>query len=103
MLSSEITALVASLFNISVTLATLSFILITLWSLTWKGIALWYAARNHQNRWFIALLVLNTVGILDIIYLLWFRRDRREGVTQSLFNNPLQKESDAEVASAGTT
>lgn len=38
-----------------------------------KGYALWHAARSEQKWWFIALLVVNTLGILEIIYLLWFR------------------------------
>jgi methionyl-tRNA synthetase len=44
-----------------------------LWTVILKGYALWYAARAHQKWWFIALLVINTVGILEIIYLIWFR------------------------------
>lgn len=46
------------------------------WSLIWKGIALWYTARNSQLAWYIALLIVNTLGILEIIYLLFFRRKR---------------------------
>ena len=42
-------------------------------SIFWKGFALWYAARGSQKWWFIALLIVNTVGILEIIYLLFFR------------------------------
>jgi methionyl-tRNA synthetase len=38
------------------------------WSLVWKGLALWRAARRGENAWFIILLLLNTVGILEIIY-----------------------------------
>jgi len=45
------------------------FLAITIWSLIWKGFALWKAARLSQRNWFIALLILNTAGILDIIYL----------------------------------
>ena len=74
------------------------FALMAVWSLAWKGVALWYAARNHQKKWFIVILILNTLGILEIVYLLWFRRDKREGVTQSMFNNPLPDEPDDEVA-----
>jgi methionyl-tRNA synthetase len=48
-------------------------VVIALWSITLKGFALWHAARGHQKWWFIALLVINTVGILEIIYLIWFR------------------------------
>jgi methionyl-tRNA synthetase len=43
------------------------------WTLVLKGFALWYAARGSQKWWFVALLVLNTLGILEIIYLIWFR------------------------------
>jgi methionyl-tRNA synthetase len=44
-----------------------------LWTIVLKGFALWHAARNEQKWWFIALLVINTLGILEIIYLIWFR------------------------------
>jgi len=43
--------------------------LLALWSLVWKGIALWYAARRGEKGWFTWLLVLNTAGILEIIYI----------------------------------
>ena len=46
--------------------------LVTIWSLIWKGLALWRAAQNKQKGWYVALLVLNTAGILEIIYLLFF-------------------------------
>lgn len=43
-----------------------------MWIIPWKGVALWRAARNGQKGWFIALLVINTLAILEIIYLLFF-------------------------------
>lgn len=48
-------------------------IMIALWTVVLKGFALWHAARGGQRNWFIALLVINTLGILEIIYLIWFR------------------------------
>ena len=44
-------------------------ILILIWSLPWKGYALWTAAKRGHKIWFVALLVLNTLAILDIVYL----------------------------------
>lgn len=44
-------------------------VLVLLWSVFWKGLALWHAARRGQYWWFVILLVVNTVGILEIIYL----------------------------------
>jgi len=43
--------------------------LMMVWSAFWKGLSLWHAARRGDIRWFIALLILNTAGILDAIYL----------------------------------
>ncbi|MBT3864681.1 hypothetical protein HOE67_00250 [Candidatus Peregrinibacteria bacterium] len=43
-------------------------ILLIIWTLVWKGLALWKAARNKSKPWFIVLLLVNTVGILDLIY-----------------------------------
>ena len=34
-----------------------------------KGKGMWRAARNGQSNWFIALLLINTMGILPAIYL----------------------------------
>lgn len=50
------------------------FIILLIWSLIWKGIALWKAARNSDKAWFIALLILNTVGILEIFYIFVFSK-----------------------------
>ncbi|MEK6953079.1 MAG: DUF5652 family protein [Nanoarchaeota archaeon] len=52
-------------------------ILLVIWELIWKGMALWHSARNKQKEWFIALLILNTVGILPIIYLIWFKKKKK--------------------------
>lgn len=43
------------------------------WSLVWKGFALWYSARDEQKWWFAALLVVNTVGLLEILYIFVIR------------------------------
>lgn len=53
-------------------LAVSLFVVLTIWSLIWKGIALWKAARLSDKRWFIALMVVNTAGILEIIYIYFF-------------------------------
>jgi hypothetical protein len=46
--------------------------LAVIWELVWKGLALWRAAKNDSRAWFVALLVLNSVGILPILYLYVF-------------------------------
>ena len=48
---------------------TLILILLALWIIPWKGYALWTAAKHNQKIWFVVLLILNTVGILEIFYI----------------------------------
>jgi methionyl-tRNA synthetase len=44
-------------------------VIAVIWTLYWKGRALWRAARNGDKGWFVALLVINTLGILEMIYI----------------------------------
>lgn len=44
------------------------------WDAVWKGIAMWKSARGSQLAWFVCILVFNTVGILPIVYLLFFQK-----------------------------
>jgi hypothetical protein len=47
---------------------------IFVWTIPWKGAALWRAARRAHAGWFIALLILNTMAILEILYLFVFSK-----------------------------
>lgn len=42
---------------------------LVLWEGFWKGLALWHSGRRGQPWWFVILLVVNSVGILSIVYL----------------------------------
>jgi len=59
-------------FNLPSQASPFVFFLIMLWSL----FALWTAAKTDQRNWFIAMLIINTVGILDIIYLFRFAKKK---------------------------
>jgi hypothetical protein len=48
------------------------------WSLVWKGIALWKAARNGCKVWYLVLLLINTLGILEILYIFVFSKSSDE-------------------------
>ncbi len=50
------------------------FILVVIWSVFWKGLALWHSGRRNEPWWFLALLLINTLGILEIIYLFFFAK-----------------------------
>ena len=42
------------------------------WSIVWKGLALWKSARTDSKVWFVVFLIVNTLGILEILYLYVF-------------------------------
>ena len=58
-------------------------VLIAVWDVVWKGIALWREAKRREAIWFIALLILNTAGILPILYLVFTSDpDKRTGIVR---------------------
>ena len=63
-------------------------VIIALWTVILKGYSLWYAARGSQKWWFIALLVVNTLGILEIIYLIWFRPSSSHTTSPEVSSSP---------------
>ena len=68
---------------------TLGFLII--WTVIWKGIALWKSGRNNQLTWFIFLLVLNTAGILPILYLAFFQQESKESKRLRILEKRLEK------------
>lgn len=51
-------------------------VLVAVWTILWKGVALWRASGNRSIAWFIVLLLINTLGILDIIYIFAFSKKK---------------------------
>lgn len=47
------------------------------WELAWKGIALWKAARSSSKAWFITLLIINSSGVLPILYIFVFSKQTK--------------------------
>jgi len=57
-------------------LSTPVLLAILLWTIPWKGIALWKAAKNDHKKWFVVLLVLNTLALLEIVYIFYFTKKK---------------------------
>ena len=55
-------------------------ILLAIWDTVWKLIGLWKSARNGHLIWFVFIAILNTVGILPIIYILIHRKSDSQDV-----------------------
>lgn len=52
--------------------------LVLAWVLPWKGVALWKAVKNSHKRWFIALLIMNTLALLEIVYIFYFSKPKKQ-------------------------
>ena len=48
-----------------------------IWEAVWKAIALWKSARRNQVVWYVCILIFNTLGILPIVYLIFFQGSKR--------------------------
>ena len=56
---------------------------ILVWIFIWKGLALWQASQRKQKIWFLLILVINDLGILEIIYLAYYYfKDRKTQITE---------------------
>ncbi len=66
------------------------FLPIIIWALFWKGYSLWIASKNDQKKWFVALLILNTMSILEIFYIFYIAKkkwaDIKEIFTKSFWS-----------------
>lgn len=56
----------------------LAIFVVVVWTAVWKGLALWKAARNGDKIWFVVLLIVNTMGILEILYYFIFGKKSQE-------------------------
>lgn len=50
---------------------------LVLWSTIWKGFALYRAGSLKSVPWFVVLFILNTAGILEILYLFVFSKSKK--------------------------
>ena len=58
--------------------------MLAIWTLAWKGASLWHAAKDDSKPWFIALLLSNTAGLLDALYIFRVSRTRKLSVEDAL-------------------
>ena len=50
--------------------------LVMVWTILWKCYSVWTASKNNDKKWFIALVIFNTAGILDIIYIFGIKKKK---------------------------
>lgn len=77
-------------------------LIITAWQLAWTAYGLWLAARARRVWWFIVMLLINSLGILEILYILVFdeseenvfQQHRKSQANQASDENEHTHESD---------
>ncbi|PIP26683.1 MAG: hypothetical protein COS71_02295 [Candidatus Moranbacteria bacterium CG06_land_8_20_14_3_00_40_12] len=47
-------------------------VIAALWTIPWKGVALWKSVKNDQKIWFWVLFLINSLALLEIIYIFFF-------------------------------
>ncbi|HPS21448.1 MAG TPA: DUF5652 family protein [Candidatus Paceibacterota bacterium] len=57
--------------------------LILLWTIPWKLFGLWTAVKKNHKIWFVLMVVFNTVGILEIIYIFFIAKKKWPEVKNS--------------------
>ena len=70
-----------TLLGVSAGVTTVLMAVILVWTIIWKGLALWKSARKTHKIWFIILLIVNTLGILEILYIFVFSKMSGKGKT----------------------
>ena len=74
--------------------------LIIIWILFWKGYAIWTAVKNNHKGWFVAVLILNTFGILEIIYLFGVAKKKWSDVKRVFLGIFMSKKNPKEKVSS---
>lgn len=64
------------------TLFSVLFIITQIWVIVWKGLALWRAGRLNHKFWFILILLINTLGIFEIIYYFYLSKQDWDKIGQ---------------------
>jgi uncharacterized membrane protein len=68
-------------------------LVLTFWLIFWEGWALWKAATKRQLVWFILLLLTNTLGLLEMAYVLYLNRwDLDKGKLLAFLEKKFKKE-----------
>lgn len=50
-------------------------IIVFLWTIPWKVYAVWTAVKHNHKKWFVALIILNTLAILEIFYIFYIAKN----------------------------
>lgn len=96
-MSEQVISTISALAGLGIVFGLFIF-LISIWSIVWKGYALWIAAQEENKPWFLVILILNTAGILEIIYIFLVSKKGKRYLEQWKAKRARQKMSAQEDA-----
>lgn len=70
----DLTSELVNSLGVSQNLAIFLLAVLLIWTFIWKGLALWKSARKAKIIWFVVFLVVNTIGLLEILYIFVFSK-----------------------------
>jgi hypothetical protein len=70
----EIYQSIADYLGISLGSALALMTILAVWTFAWKGVALWKSAKKDHLIWFVVFLIVNTLGVLEILYIFIFSK-----------------------------
>ena len=73
------TTQLSELIDIAPTYAAI-LVAVLIWSGIWKAFALYRAGKVRQPVWFVVFLFVNTLGILEILYLFLFSKKANQAI-----------------------
>ncbi len=59
---------------------------VSIWVLPWKAYSLWIASQRRDKKWFLVLVLINTVAILEIIYIFFVAKKKPKDIFNSFIN-----------------
>lgn len=75
-----------------------------IWIIIWKGLALWKASQRKEVLWFWLLMIINTLGLLEICYIFVFSRNKEDfkflkniSIRKNKKENEIEEKQDEDV------
>jgi len=66
-------------------------VVLLIWTLVWTLLALWKSAEKKHIAWFIVMGILNTAGILEILYIFIFSKLGKDKEVKKFLKKPSKK------------
>lgn len=61
--------------------------IVMIWVFLWKGYALWTSARMGHKKWFVAIVIFSTLGILEMVYIFYVAKKTPKDIVKILKSN----------------